>query len=115
MEFTTPQSYGNTVVSVGGIVKDNEIVTAGACRAKHVTSLQQTENDWPEPREVLFEWLDQSGAVVGEVKGELPQRSDRIEVLAHLPGFVKSFIKGATGLKPHIFQVRILLLSLNFR
>jgi hypothetical protein len=22
-----------------------------------------------------------------------------------LPGFVKSFIQGATGLKPHIFQV----------
>ncbi|KAI1608092.1 survival factor 1 [Exophiala viscosa] len=104
MEFTTPQSYGKTVVSVGGIAKDNEIVTAGVCRAKHVTSLQETETDWPEPREVSFEWLDQNGSVVGEVKGELPKRADRVEVLAHLPAFVKSFIKGATGLKPHIFQ-----------
>lgn len=107
MEYTTPQSYGKTVVSVGGIAKDDALVTAGVCEANHVTSKQETEHDWPEPREILFEWKDNNGGKtnVGEISGTLPQKSDRIEVLAHLPGFVKSFIKGATGLKPHIFQV----------
>ncbi|KAK5200257.1 putative cell survival pathways protein [Exophiala xenobiotica] len=106
MEYTTPQSYGKTVVSVGGIAKDDEIVTAGLCEAKHVTSKPETENDWPEPQTVSFEWKDQHDGktVVGEINGDLPPKSDRIEVLAHLPGFVKSFIQGATGLKPHIFQ-----------
>ncbi|EXJ84367.1 hypothetical protein A1O3_05034 [Capronia epimyces CBS 606.96] len=106
MEYTTPASYGRTVVSVGGIAKDNELVCAGLCTAKHVTANQDTEDDWPEPKTIAYEWKgEQNGKpVVGEITGDLPARSDRIDVLAHLPGFVKSFISGATGLKPHIFQ-----------
>jgi len=114
MEFTTPKSYGKTVVSIGGIVKDNEIVCAGTCTAKHLASKQETEYDWPEPTAVLFEWSGQSPDgqdVSARIEGDLPHRTDRIDVLSHLPGFVKSFISGATGLKPHIFQVS----SLGFR
>ena len=40
MEFTTPPSYGSTVVNVGGIAKDGEIVWAGASPA---TKVQHTE------------------------------------------------------------------------
>ena len=108
MSYTTPQSYGKTVVGVGGIAKDDEIIWAGPCTAKHVTAKKETENDWPEPKNVYFEWNGQKDgkAVIGELAGDLPKRSDRVDVLAHLPGFVKSFISGATGLRPHIFQVR---------
>jgi len=106
MEYTTPQSYGKTVVGIGGIVKDDEIVCAGLCTAKHLSSNQESENDWPEPRTISWEWKGEKDGkpVTGEIKGDLPVRSDRVDVLAHLPGFVKSFISGATGLRPHIFQ-----------
>ena len=108
MEFTTPQSYGKTKVGIGGIVKDAELVCVGECTVEHVTSKSETQNDWPEPRTILWKWNGQADgkSATAEVKGDLPSRTDRIEVLAHLPGFVKSFIGVATGLKPHIFQVR---------
>ena len=108
MEYTTPQSYGKTVVGVGGIAIDSEIVCAGLCSATHVKSQQESEHDWPEPTNIKWEWKGQKDGktVTGEISGDLPKRSDRVDVLAHLPGFVKSFISGATGLKPHIFQVR---------
>lgn len=108
MEFTTPQSYGKTKVGIGGIVKDGELVCVGEGIVEHVTSKQETPQDWPEPRTILWQWNGQADGkpAHAEVKGDLPIKTDRIEVLAHLPGFVKSFIGHATGLKPHIFQVR---------
>jgi hypothetical protein len=108
MDFTTPPSYGNTSVSIGGLAKDNEVLCAGRCNVKHVTSKRESEHEWPQPREILYEWTGEHDGkpVTGEISGTLPTRSDRIDVLEHLPGFVKSFIQGATGLKPHIYQVR---------
>jgi hypothetical protein len=108
MEYTTPPSYGNTTVGVGFIVKDGELVCAGEGVAQHVKAEAESAHDWPEPKSISWRW---NGTVDGrpasaEVAGDLPKRSDRIEVLAHLPGFVKTFIGAATGLKPHIFQVR---------
>ena len=115
MEFTTPQSYGKTKVGLGGIVKDGEVVFAGECTAEHVVAKQDTPNDWPEPRTIMWKWDGQADGkpAHAEVKGDLPLKIDRIEVLAHLPGFVKTFIGAATGLKPHIFQVRDSLLSIS--
>lgn len=109
MEYTTPPAYGQTVVGVGGIATDKEIICGGVCTVKHNTSNQESELDWPEPRNVSFSWTGEKDgkAITAELVGDLPPRSDRVDVLAHLPGFVKSFISGATGLKPHIFQVRI--------
>jgi len=106
MEFTTPQSYGKTTVGVGGVVKDGQLVCVGECTAQHVTSKQDTPNDWPEPRSILWKWNGEADGkhATAEVQGDLPVKTDRIEVLAHLPGFVKTFIGHATGLKPHIFQ-----------
>lgn len=108
MQYTTPQAYGKTVVGFGGIVKDGEIVVAGNASVEHVTSNQESENDWPEPTTISWKWTGEKDGkqIVGSIDGDLPKRTDRVDVLAHLPGFVKSFISGATGLKPHIFQVR---------
>ncbi|KAK5059805.1 hypothetical protein LTR84_009688 [Exophiala bonariae] len=106
MEFTTPLAYGRTSVSIGGIAKDGEIIVAGNTSVKHVTSVKETENDWPEPKTISWEWQGEKDgkSVTASINGDLPARTDRVDVLAHLPGFVKSFISGATGLKPHIFQ-----------
>ncbi|OCT44383.1 Survival factor 1 [Cladophialophora carrionii] len=106
MEYTTPQSYGKTTVGVGGIAKDGELVCVGECTAEHLTLKQDTPHDWPEPTTIVWKWngQDDGKPAHAEVRGDLPTRADRIEVLAHLPGFVKTFIGHATGLKPHIFQ-----------
>lgn len=109
MEFTTPPSYGATVVDVGGIAKDGEIITAGtSCGAKHLKTKQDSENDWPEPTEIRFTWTGTTKdgkAVEGSIEGSFGDRVDRIDVMAEVPGFVKKIVAGAAGTKPYIYQV----------
>jgi hypothetical protein len=111
MEFTTPPSYGSTVVTVGGLVKDGEIITAGSsCTASHQKVKEDPENEWPEPEEVSFEWEGKTkdGKDVDAVlAGPLNDKIDRIDVMFHVPGFVKKIVAGAAGTKPYIYQVRI--------
>ncbi|KAL7627687.1 putative cell survival pathways protein [Parahypoxylon ruwenzoriense] len=108
MEYTTPPSYGTTVVSVGGIAKEGEIITAGcSCSAKHLKTKQDTENDWPEPTEIKFTWsgtTKDGKAVEAVIEGSLGDRIDRIDVMAEVPGFVKKIVAGAAGTKPYIYQ-----------
>ncbi|KAI2637212.1 oxidative stress survival, Svf1-like protein [Hypomontagnella submonticulosa] len=108
MEFTTPPSYGATVVDVGGIAKDGEIVTAGpTCGAKHLKTKQDTENDWPEPTDIKFSWTGTTKdgkAVEAVIETALGDRVDRIDVMAEVPGFVKKIVAGAAGTKPYIYQ-----------
>ena len=110
MEYITPPSYGSTVVNVGGIVKDGEIVCAGATNlAQHTEIKGDPENDWPEPGGAKFLWSGQTkeGKVVNaELGGSLGQRLDRIDVMAQVPGFIKSLVGGVVGTKPYIYQVR---------
>ena len=117
MEFTTPPSYGNTSVRVGGIARDGEIVCAGSqCSVKHLAANQDSENDWPEPKAVLVEWLGKSQdgkEVKAELMGDLPPRKDRVDVLAHIPGFVKTIVGGVVGTKPFIYQASDLTGSLS--
>ncbi|KAG6032930.1 putative cell survival pathways protein [Claviceps citrina] len=108
MEFTTPASYGSTVVNVGGIVKDGEILTAGSGHeAIHTEVKNDAENEWPEPSSVKFEWkgTDKDGKPVSAtVEGALGQRTDRVDVMAEVPGFVKTIVAAAAGTKPYIYQ-----------
>ncbi|KAI2606824.1 oxidative stress survival, Svf1-like protein [Hypoxylon fragiforme] len=108
MEFTTPPSYGTTVVGVGGIVKEGEIIAAGTnCSAKHLKTKQDTENDWPEPTEVRFDWAGATKdgkPVEASIEVVLGSRIDRIDVMAEVPGFVKKIVAGAAGTKPYIYQ-----------
>ncbi|KAK1777442.1 oxidative stress survival, Svf1-like protein [Copromyces sp. CBS 386.78] len=108
MQYTTPPSYGSTVVNVGGIVKDNEIIFAGAEGAvTHVAIKSDTENDWPAPSAVKFEWkgTTKDGKHADAVlEGELEDKLDRIDVMAEVPGFVKQIVAGAVGTKPYIYQ-----------
>lgn len=109
MEFTTPASYGNTTVNVSALAQDNEIISAGASSsAKHTSAHIDSENDWPEPKTVSFEWRGSTRdgrSVVADVTGNLGQRLDRVDVLAHIPGFVKTIVGGVVGTKPYIYQV----------
>ncbi|KAI1076776.1 oxidative stress survival, Svf1-like protein [Whalleya microplaca] len=108
MDYTTPPSYGTTVVGVGGIAKDGEIVTAGtACTSTHIKTKQDAENDWPYPTDVKFTWSGKTKdgkAVEALIEGPLGEKTDRIDVMAEVPGFVKKIVAGAAGTKPYIYQ-----------
>jgi hypothetical protein len=109
MQFTTPPSYGSTVVNVGVIAKDGEIIVGG-CKsdATHLETKSDTENDWPEPTTIKYTWAGTAKdgkAVEAVIEGGLEERLDRIDVMAEVPGFVKKIVAGAAGTKPYIYQV----------
>jgi hypothetical protein len=109
MEYTTPPSYGSTVVSVGGVAKDGEIISAGSSNSvAHVETAQDSENDWPEPKAIKFEWNGKSKddkPVHAVVEGPLGERLDRVDVMAEVPGFLKAIVGSVAGTKPYIYQV----------
>ncbi|KAI9713198.1 MAG: putative cell survival pathways protein [Bogoriella megaspora] len=103
MEYTTPRSYGSTVVSFGGIVSDGKIVWAGATPAvKHTAIIPDPENDWPEPSAISWTW--KGDKFEAELSGSMGERMDRVDVMAEVPGFVKQIVAGAVGTKPYIYQ-----------
>jgi len=108
MEYTTPPSYGSTVVSVGGIVTDEEIIVAGSSNsATHTEIKQDAENEWPEPTAIKFVWggKTKDGQTVEAVlEGPMDERLDKVDVMAEVPGFVKKIVAGAAGTKPYIYQ-----------
>ncbi|KAL2200225.1 oxidative stress survival, Svf1-like protein [Corynascus similis CBS 632.67] len=108
MQFTTPPSYGSTVVNVGVIAKDGEIVVGG-CKSDvtHLEAKSDNENDWPEPTIIKYTWAGATKdgkAVEASIEGGLEDRLDRIDVMAEVPGFVKKIVAGAAGTKPYIYQ-----------
>lgn len=106
MEFTTPESYGKTVVNVGCIAKDGELIHAGCTNTiKHLAATTDPVSEWPEPKALLAHWVGKDGKPVeAEMMGELGERTDRVDVLAHVPGVIKNLIGGVVGTKPIIFQ-----------
>lgn len=108
MEFTTPPSYGSTKVNVGGIVKDGEIIYAGAGNSiTHTGSAQDPESEWPEPTSIKWEWTGKSAdgqEVSAVVDGSLGKRLDRVDVMGEVPGFIKTIAGSVAGTRPYIFQ-----------
>lgn len=115
MEYTTPPSYGSTVVNVGGLIKDDQIICAGSSNsAVHSKVKGDPENDWPEPEAVKFEWIGTTKdgkAAEALLEGPLDERLDRVDVMAEVPGFVKNIVAAAAGTKPYIYQVCHSILS----
>ena len=110
MEFTTPPSYGSTVVSVAGIAKDDEILCAGSegNSVEHIRTQKDSHNDWAEPTDVKFVWqgLAKDGRrVSAKVEGSLGKRLDKVDVMEKVPGFIKTLVGGVVGTKPYIYQV----------
>ncbi|KAH6880684.1 oxidative stress survival, Svf1-like protein [Thelonectria olida] len=119
MEFTTPPSYGTTTVNVGCIVKNNEVVIAGCNNtATHTAVKDDSENAWPEPTEVKYTWsgTNKDGkSVEALIEGPLGERADRIDIMAEVPGFVRTIIAGAAGTRPYIYQYYPKKLSLKLK
>ena len=112
MEYTTPPSYGSTVVNVGGIAVDGKILCAGSDnKARHIKVKQDSQNDWAEPEEVEFLWSGKSkdGEDVSAIlEGPFGKRLDKVDVMEKVPGFIKTIVGGVAGTKPYIYQVRLL-------
>ena len=113
MEFTTPKSYGETSVSVGGLIVDGDILMAGASpdvKVKHTEIKGDPDNDWPEPSAVTYSWSGKTkdGKVItAELAGSILPRADRVDVMGELPKFVKQIVAGTAGTKPYIYQVSL--------
>lgn len=109
MEFTTPPSYGSTVVNVGIVAKDGEIVAAGCSgKATHVTTITGEADEWPAPKTAKFEWVGKTKEgkeVSAIVEGDLGERTDCVDIMSEVPGFVKKIVGGVVGTKPYIYQV----------
>lgn len=111
MEYTTPPSYGSTIVNVGGIATDGEILCAGSQgnSVQHTKVASDHENEWPEPEAVRYVWggvTKDKKPVSATLAGSLGRRLDRVDVMAKIPGFIKTIVGGVVGTKPYIYQVR---------
>ncbi|CDM30737.1 hypothetical protein DTO013E5_616 [Penicillium roqueforti] len=108
MEYTTPPSYGSTTVNVGGIVKDGKVIYVGTNNTvTHTETGHDEGSDWPAPKAIKWEWSGKTTddkELTAEVSGGLGSRLDRIDVMAEVPGFIKSIAGSVAGTRPYIFQ-----------
>ena len=108
MEFTTPPSYGASVVNVGGLAVDGKILCANANgTAVHSKIEKDLEVGWPAPSQIDWIWTGEGAdgkAVKAELIGPLGTRIDRVDVMAEVPKFVKQIVANAAGTKPYIYQ-----------
>lgn len=115
MEFTTPESYGNTKVNVGGIALDDKILAATINNvAEHVETKIDAETEWPEPTKLKFEWTGVTATedkdskkkpiVHAIIEQDLTRRLERVDVLAEIPPWLKKIAHGVSGTKPFIYQ-----------
>lgn len=114
MEFTTPPSYGSQKVSIGGVTKNDELISCATnVDVKHVTSATD-DVGWPAPKEIEFnlsgykiddkELSENSNKVETTVHGNLNHLVDRVDVMAEIPAFLKKVAAGVSGAKPFIYQ-----------
>ena len=108
MEYTTPPSYGSSVVNVGGIATDRKILCASCGNsATHTKTQPDVETEWPEPEEVKFVWkgiTKDDEDVEAVLEGRLGRRLDRVDVMSKVPGFIKTIVGGTVGTRPYIYQ-----------
>jgi len=108
MEFTTPASYASTVVRVCGIATDGKLLFANTdgAEVKH-TETKQDETGWAEPTAASYHWVgktEDGKEVTADLAGALGQNIDRVDVMAEVPGFIKTIVASAAGTKPYIYQ-----------
>lgn len=109
MEFTTPPSYGSTTVNVGALIDGDKIVSAGSSNsALYLKTKTDPEVGWPEPDLVKYEWSGKTKDgkdITAILEGPMGDKMDRIDIMAEVPGFVKTIVAAAAGTRPYVYQV----------
>jgi hypothetical protein len=107
MEFTTPPSYDNTVVNVGGITSDSEILFAGGeSTCTHTEIKGDEEVNWPEPAAAKYVWHGKTADgkdAKAELDAPLGPRISRVDIMGAIPQFVKNLASAAAGTRPYIY------------
>lgn len=107
MEFTTPPSYGETVVAVGGLAKNGELLITGASPTASVTHTEtkvDKASKMPEPVQATYTIAGAPAGASAVVAGTVGPRLDMIDIMGELPGAIKSIAVGVSGVRPYIFQ-----------
>ena len=108
MEFTTPPSYGDTIVNVACIVSEDELIGGGTkSTAEHLESKLDPIPNWPEPTHLKYTWNlnGKDGKPVTATIEYSGDRRDRVDIMGEIPQVVKKIIGGVAGTKPYIYQV----------
>ncbi|KAL6946486.1 hypothetical protein ACO0RG_000639 [Hanseniaspora osmophila] len=118
MEFTTPKSYANTVVSIAIVAKDDKIVSVPVMNDCRMLELTTDDAGWGVPKSINFQLngfdasLNDSevetkgiaGLETFEISGTLTELTERVDVMNEMPQFVKNIVSGVAGTKPYIYQ-----------
>ena len=107
MEFTTPASYASTVVRVAGIATDGKLLFANTQGDVKHTETKQDETGWSAPTSASYHWTGETEdgeEVTADLAGALGETIDRVDVMAEVPGFIKTIVASAAGTKPYIYQ-----------
>lgn len=107
MEFTTPASYASTIVRVAGIATDGKLLFANTDGDVKHTETKQDETGWPAPTAASYHWVgktEDGKDVTADIAGSLGEIIDRVDVMAEVPGFIKTIVASAAGTKPYIYQ-----------
>ncbi|ORY81328.1 Svf1-like-domain-containing protein [Protomyces lactucae-debilis] len=113
MEFTTPESYGNTTINVGGLAKEGVVLAATIDNeVRHNATKLDEETGWQQPTEMVFSWRGVETAEHSEarrpVTAHLSLQSEtlleRVDVLAEIPPWLKKVVHGVSGTRPFIYQ-----------
>lgn len=110
MEFTTPKSYNNTKVSVGMVVNSKGEIISASMNNQNKTIHLDSEIDeigWPIPHKIEFilnGLNNKNEKILTKCYGDLIKLSERVDVMAEIPQFVKNIVSGVAGTKPYIYQ-----------
>ncbi|GME73848.1 unnamed protein product [[Candida] boidinii] len=110
MEFTTPKSYHYTKVSVGMVVNAKGEVISASMNDDNKTIHLDSEIDeigWPIPHKIEFILNGENSKnekISTKCYGDLIKLSERVDVMAEIPQFVKNIVSGVAGTKPYIYQ-----------
>ncbi|GMF05449.1 unnamed protein product [[Candida] boidinii] len=110
MEFTTPKSYNNTKVSVGMVVNSKGEIISASMNNQNKTIHLNSEIDeigWPIPHKIEFilnGLNNKNEKILTKCYGDLIKLSERVDVMAEIPQFVKNIVSGVAGTKPYIYQ-----------
>ncbi|XBW35484.1 hypothetical protein QEN19_001057 [Hanseniaspora menglaensis] len=118
MQFQTPKSYGNSIVSTAIITDEDKVI---CCPVENEATLigeyKDEETGWSYAKEIDYKFkgqlikdddedneVESAGAVEFELKGPLVDVIERVDVMNEVPQFVKNIVSGVAATKPFIYQ-----------